>query len=1054
VREGLLYTLVALVLAAPHDLRAEQRPEAISIKRADTRRQVPSQTRSRLNHRGVAAQSPSVPAAAKQFEETSYYLKDIAMTDSFTGWAVGEPHWDQAAKQYKGTIIKTQDAGVTWIAQEAGVAETFNGVCFTDASHGWAVGTNGAIVHTADGGAHWARQAVATSDEFRGVVFTDAGNGWATSARPVHYDWFGDADDWLAAIWHTSDGGTTWVQQQTPGNASILNRIDFVDSMTGWAAGAKLTGTTGAGPQHAGAIYHTADGGRTWAEQYSPELQMTFTGVDFVDAMNGWVVGFATLGTVQGGPIYHTSDGGKTWNLQTPATMCQANLWDVQFVDQTHGYAVGTNYPAAWGPPVCRTMDGGITWTAIIMNSQDGEGLYGVAVVGNRVITVGDHDFVGMSTTAWDPGETGQSSCINNACLFTQTYLNTHYVFHDVFFTDQNHGCAVGSQTFQVEFWGQVIFCTTDGGATWQTTYTHAPPFDTLFSYHRLDGVYFTDRNNGWAVGASETYYENGWKHHGAILHTTDGGQTWQEQGSELYAAWDLEFSKVQFLNAQNGWALAAYNVSSDNITLAHTTDGGNHWQWVDTGIKSLVAVGYEFVQGGLFFSDSQHGWVAAFDVAAHTEDGGAHWVQQTVSCGYPVCYVQGNAVAFTDNQNGWIAGDASSKLYRTTDAGAHWLPVNLTFNGPNGPQDIQFVDSQSGWLADDTGALMNTTDGGTHWQSVESGTTSFLRGLYFLQPQLGWIVGYEGTILNYTGGSVPVGPPVPAGMSPAAGSGSSQTITFTFSDPRGYQDLGVVNILVNNFLDGRHACYLAYSQPGNVLYLVNDAGSALLPGSVLTSGGSTSNSQCTVSWGSSAVIAGGNTLKLTLTIQFSTGFAGSKVIYVAAGDSAGSNSGWLAQGVWQVPGAAPTTTTTVNGMTAASGTGLGPTPFTFGFTDTKGYQDLGVENILVNSALDGRHACYLAYARPSNVLYLVNDNGDGLLAGQSVGASGSISNSQCTVTWGNNAVTSSGNNLTLSLNIGFHAGFGPDLIFYLAARDGNELNNTGWQAMGAWVVQ
>jgi len=75
------------------------------------------------------------------------------------------------------------------------------------------------------------------------------------------------------------------------------------------------------------------------------------------------------------------------------------------------------------------------------------------------------------------------------------------------------------------------------------------------------------------------------------------------------------------------------------------------------------------------------------------------------------------------------------------------------------------------------------------------------------------------------------------------------------------------------------------------------------------------------------------------------------------------------------VPGSAQTTTTAVVGMTPAWGSGsIGPTTYTFNFSDTKGFQDLGVENVLVNSALDGRHGCYFAYARPINVLYLVTD--------------------------------------------------------------------------------
>jgi hypothetical protein len=278
--------------------------------------------------------------------------------------------------------------------------------------------------------------------------------------------------------------------------------------------------------------------------------------------------------------------------------------------------------------------------------------------------------------------------------------------------------------------------------------------------------------------------------------------------------------------------------------------------------------------------------------------------------------------------------------------------------------------------------------------------------------------------------------------------------MTFTFSDAGGWQRLGVVNVLINNFIDGRSACYLAYSVPSSTLYLVNDGGSAGGPyaGSVaLGSATAIQNSQCAVTL--TSAVGGGNTLTLTLGFTFSASFGGSKILYTAAGDTGTNNSGWVPLGVWQVPGAAALTTSVVS-MTPADGTGVGPTAYTFRFSDTKGFADLGVENILVNSALDGRHACYLAFARSLNVLYLVNDNGDALLPGQSVGASGSLSNSQCTVTWGASAVAASGNSLSLSLNIGFGSGFGPKLIFYLAARDVNEGNNTGWQASGTWAVQ
>ena len=61
----------------------------------------------------------------------------------------------------------------------------------------------------------------------------------------------------------------------------------------------------------------------------------------------------------------------------------------------------------------------------------------------------------------------------------------------------------------------------------------------------------------------------------------------------------------------------------------------------------------------------------------------------------------------------------------------------------------------------------------------------------------------------------------------------------------------------------------------------------------------------------------------------------------------------------------------------------------------------------------------------------------------------GSIGNSQCTVAWGTAPVTTSSTSLTVALTITFSQSFGGNRVFYLAARDTNDVNNTDWQAMG-----
>jgi hypothetical protein len=108
-----------------------------------------------------------------------------------------------------------------------------------------------------------------------------------------------------------------------------------------------------------------------------------------------------------------------------------------------------------------------------------------------------------------------------------------------------------------------------------------------------------------------------------------------------------------------------------------------------------------------------------------------------------------------------------------------------------------------------------------------------------------------------------------------------------------------VLNILIKTPY-GRNACYIAFVQSIATLVLVNDAGDAGGPyaGAIAIPGsGTVSNSQCTVNAVGSSVSGSGNVLTLTLNISFTGSFAGDRVVYVAARDNAGNNTGWQAKG-------------------------------------------------------------------------------------------------------------------------------------------------------------
>ena len=296
-------------------------------------------------------------------------------------------------------------------------------------------------------------------------------------------------------------------------------------------------------------------------------------------------------------------------------------------------------------------------------------------------------------------------------------------------------------------------------------------------------------------------------------------------------------------------------------------------------------------------------------------------------------------------------------------------------------------------------------------------------------------------------------------GASPNAGTGSQQTVTFGFTDPYGWEDLSVVNVLINNFLDGRAACYLAYVVPSRTLFLVDDGGDAGGPfaGSVaLGNSNAIQNSQCGVALVSAT--GSGASLSITLNITFKSAFGGNKISYLAARDVAQDNTGWQALGVWQAPWT-PAGTISVTSIAPTRGVQASGTAgtFTLTLTDSKGASHIGIVNLLVNNFIDGRQACYLAYVGSSNSLDLVDDGGhaQGPYAGSMVlNGSGTIQNSQCSVNGAGSSAVLAGNTLTLTLNITFKSTFAGDRILYVAGRDGSGGNNTDWQAVGTWTVQ
>lgn len=578
---------------------------------------------------------------------TSNMLMAVKFVTPKKGWVAGEV----------GTILYTEDGGETWETQESGTEQKLSSIFFVNEKIGWAVGEQGIIIHTDDGGKSWVTQAQ-THQFLLKIYFINDHDGWAAG-----HD----------AILHTTDGGKKWVRQDT-GITGTIASIFYINPRTGWV----LAG---------GAVYSTQDGGGKWDKTYLPQSEYPAFGapgldlgdIYFTDDKNGWaVVGF--------GLIFYTNDGGKTWANQLHTEDSSSGLSRISFLDAKRGCATGSS--------IFCTDDGGITWIEkSIVTSRKGrllEGywlgveLYGVSFLGGtslgwaagkdgqimktedggktwkmiaRKDECGRYYFFVNKKTGWFHDIDLPLICRTDDGGATRRNLDMDMNVNGVFFADEMTGWAVGSRKKPEgkqrpgrkpgKVWA-VIEHTTDGGKTWETQYEELV-YKDLF-YRALIGIYFADRNTGWAVGSK-----------GIILHTEDGGKHWKRQEG---ASSESDLLRVKFVNPKIGWIVGM--VVDDEWTgiILNTKDGGNHWQ-TQYRIKDIGLTGLHFI-------DNKIGWATGLSERGdsgwllHTVDGGNKWTKEELGdIGYS------DDMAFLDKQRGVISAD-KGWLFITTDGGKH----------------------------------------------------------------------------------------------------------------------------------------------------------------------------------------------------------------------------------------------------------------------------------------------------------------------------------------------------------------------------------------------
>ena len=287
---------------------------------------------------------------------------------------------------------------------------------------------------TPSGTSGWTKQNLGTSYfDITDIFFVDQNTGWVVGSHNM--------------ILHTTDGGTTWVKQQTtPDTNNYFHIVFFVDKNFGWALG-----PTG--------FIRTTNGGALWGIcTYS--IQPYGAAFYFTDANNGWANCPNYIGSIFS-PMAHTTDGGITWTKINVGIV--SPILSIKFTDSNHGWA-------STGDSIISTTDGGLTWSKKIRPNSSTDG--GITFISDTNWMFYDYSQYGYYFHSTDGGLT-----------WNKRDGGMPYFF------DDNNGWRQTSSN--------IIEHTKDGGLTWVS---QKCPTGTKLGGH----FSFTDLNHGWVNGGSQ----------------------------------------------------------------------------------------------------------------------------------------------------------------------------------------------------------------------------------------------------------------------------------------------------------------------------------------------------------------------------------------------------------------------------------------------------------------------------------------------------------------------------------------------------------------------
>jgi parallel beta-helix repeat protein len=313
-------------------------------------------------------------------------------------------------------------------------------------------------------------------------------------------------------------------------------------------------------------------------------------------------------------------------------------------------------------------------------------------------------------------------------------------------------------------------------------------------------------------------------------------------------------------------------------------------------------------------------------------------------------------------------------------------------------------------------------------------------------------------------GGNTTPAAPTVGTISPAGGTGATQTFTVTYTDTNGATDITTAFLMINPTIDGASSCFIEYNRATNTFRLMGDNGSTW-SATIAAGSGSRSNSKCTINGVGAGATASGNTLTVTFPVTFVQAAPLARNTYGLAIDTANLNSGWKTLGTWNIP-AAQAGRPEVISLSPTSGSGASGT-FTAVFRHPNGAPTPATQGHYLGYILflptpnvvsfNAQGTCLIEYNRISNGMRLINNAGnnwigppEGVLVAPSTAP---LSNNACTVNVAGVTAVLSGTDMTVTVPVTFNAAnVTATLATFIQENDVND-NWTDFRQFGNWTV-